>query len=191
MPIETQGTLPFIRKSKGRAVRVKECVVEADADFALNRAGFRFLDTTVKYPFFTVQCPRCRQFHKTRNTKGTGQDKGIPDRLVYSASWRHALLPAGVFLGIELKGSHTPFSCDEQRELYEGGQTVVARDGATAGGAAICVSMFFDYVADLETTSALLLAALGAKSPNWKKHAGELRALLAKGAPLGGDTDES
>lgn len=178
MNIPTQGTLPFLRKSRGRRVVVPEKAVEAEADFELSRFGFSFLNTQVRYPYFTVQCPNCRQFHKTRNTKGTGQDKGIADRLVYSPRWWHPLLKATLWLSVELKGSKTPFSSEEQRLLHEAGHTVLARDGETALEGARSVDRFFDYVDRLEQGAAKLLDALRSKSSDWKVAAHDLAQTL-------------
>ena len=178
MRIETQGTLPFKRQSKGRKIAVPEKQVEAEADFELNRFGFRFLNTTVRYPFFRVQCPHCKQTHQVRNAKGTGQDKGIADRLLYSPKWWHPLLAATLWLSVELKGSKTPFSSDEQRKLNEDGHTVLARDGATALEAARGVDRFFDYVERLENNAVALLDALRDKSADWREAAKSLTQII-------------
>lgn len=99
--VERQGTLAFERASKGQAVKVNEDVVEREVDGELGREGIKFLNTTVRYPYFTVECPHCRRFHKVRNKKGTGQDKGIPDRLLYDPAWTHSSLPASFLFGVE------------------------------------------------------------------------------------------
>lgn len=184
MSIVTQGTLPFKRASKGRRVVAPEKQTEAEADFELSRHDFRFLNTTVRYPFFKVQCPHCRQFHQVRNTKGTGQSKGIADRLVYSPRWWHPMLPATLMLGIELKGSKTPFSSPEQKALIEEGRNVLARTGEAALVAARGVDAFFAYVEVLESAAADLLVALRDKSQGWRDGAKHLAATLQLGGEV-------
>ncbi|RYX86627.1 hypothetical protein EON83_00145 [bacterium] len=187
--LDTQGTLPFKRKSKGRAVKVLEKVVEVEADFELSRASFPFLNTTVRFPFINVVCPnpRCGRCFRVRPNNGTGQDKGIPDRLVYSRAWWHPLLPSTLWLGVELKGSHTPFSSPEQKLLFESGHTVVARSGQSALDAARRTDAFFAHVEALESKAAALLSALREKGGDWRERARELSAQLRAGA---GDIDE-
>lgn len=177
-----QYTLPLKRRGKGRQVKTLEKVVEKEADFELARRGFRFLNTTVRYLFFQVECPRCGHLHKVRNERGTGQDKGIPDRLVYSRQWWHPLLPSSLWLGIELKGSHTPFSCPEQKVLAETGCVTVARDGVTAREAAQATDSFFSYVERLELGVDTLLDALKSKSATWRDAARALEGLRREGA---------
>lgn len=175
-----QGTLPFKRRSAGRAVRTPERMTEAETDFELSRHQYDFLNTTVRYSRFTVECPRCHAHHQVRNNQGTGQDRGIADRLVYHPSWWHALLPATLWLSVELKGSHTPFSSPEQRALHEAGHTVLARDGATALQAARDVDGFFSYVEQLEAAAIALLDSLRPQSvPTWRECARQLRTVLS------------
>lgn len=58
---------------------------------------------------------------------GRGTSKGIPDLLISHSRWK---LP--VWIGVEVKGSHTRFSCPEQAELAALGMTIIARSHESA-----------------------------------------------------------
>ncbi len=144
--VAKQGTLPFCPQSRPRAVAVKEEVVEREVDQHLAREGYKFLNTTVRYPYFSTTCPRCQCSHRARYNGGTGQDKGIPDRLLYSPQWTHPSLGVSLWLGVELKGSKTPFSSHEQAKLAHEKHIVVAREWKTAVEAAQRVDAFWRSV---------------------------------------------
>lgn len=126
MPQSRQGTLPFKRRASsarfGRAVPIRENVVEAQADYHLHLDGCEILSTVHRYKLQT--CPCCH--NQFRPVGGYGATPGVPDRLVRLPDW-----PRGVWLGIELKGSDTAVS-PAQRRLHEMGAIYVCRSADEA-----------------------------------------------------------
>ncbi len=80
------------------------------------------LVTTVRYKYALYECG-C--YHRPKG--GYGATPGVPDTLLIP-DW----MPPGLGILCELKGSDTPFSCDNQRRLADQNKIVVARTGEEA-----------------------------------------------------------
>lgn len=103
-----------------RPAMVEDTAQEAAVAY-LRAAGYEVLVTTVRLRWSV--CPRCDA--RVAPRYATGQTQGIPDLLVTHAGW-----PAGAWVGVELKGTHTQLSA-EQRDLAERGRILVLRAQAT------------------------------------------------------------
>ena len=68
----------------------------------------------------THRVKRCRKCGTFPNA-GYGADKGVPDLLVTHRRW-----PAGLFLGLEIKGAKTALS-PEQKELLDLNRIIICR----------------------------------------------------------------
>lgn len=81
------------------------------------------LVTTVRYKMQT--CPKCAW--RFRPVGGYGATPGVPDRLLMPS-----FMPPGTGILLELKGSDTPFSSPEQKDLAARKKILVARSGNEA-----------------------------------------------------------
>lgn len=122
MTMQRQHTLPFHRRSKGQAVTIKEAVIQSHIEGTLRSLGYIVLSTSEHRK--AEPCPHCFQWMTPK--QGRGCDKGVPDLLVTSGPRRKVQYPAGVWIGLEVKGPKTPLSA-EQKILKEADCIFVVR----------------------------------------------------------------
>ena len=102
-----------------------EWSVQATIEDGLKWLGYTVLHTQHIYRKQT--CPGCGKHF--RPTGGYGADKAVPDLLVRHPSW-----PVGVWRGIEVKGTKTALS-PEQELLHAQGGIIVCRSWEEAKAA--------------------------------------------------------
>ena len=98
-------------------VALKEEEVQASIIDGLTLMRFTVLQASRRR--FLIECPRCG--HRFRPKGGDGADKGVPDLIITSEAW-----PQLVWLGLEVKGTETKVS-PEQQSLAERGHIAVVR----------------------------------------------------------------
>lgn len=97
--------------------RIKENAIQGGIVMGFRSYGYLTLETSEhRRP---VRCPCCSHFFTPAG--GNGRQAGVPDLLVSHEEW-----PAGVWFGVEVKGSHTAVS-SAQQELRAAQRIVVAR----------------------------------------------------------------
>ena len=127
-PSAASAKLPGLDGGKqSRALRWSEADTERTLNEGLALKQAVNLSTVVRYAYQTVTCPACKHTWQRRPTGGTGASLGVPDRLV-AFSW----MPAFLFVGVEDKGSHTPFTNsandEAQKRLAASRRIVVCRE---------------------------------------------------------------
>lgn len=123
--------------------------------------GFKVLVNTVHLKGQTVTCPGCDRRFFVKPRQETGQTPGIPDLDATHLDWRHPLLPAALWLGLEQKARKGRLS-PAQTQLHEDGLTVVARSTTDNLQAVQQVDRFFSYVRALERLAAHVAPSAGA-----------------------------
>ena len=111
-----QGKLPGL--DPGRqvvTVKVAEKDLQAQVVAALQARGYEVLEVGKSRQ--GVRCSQCGTF--TVATGWQGNTPGTPDLQIRGAAW-----PVGVWLDVELKGSGTPISADQQALCDRGGSYI-------------------------------------------------------------------
>jgi hypothetical protein len=138
----------------------------------LRLAGYRVLQTTVRFKRIFCQCSNCgRQWFQAPSFE-TGQDPGISDLLVFSERWRHPLLPSTLYLPLEQKGTKWTYSSPEQQQLAEEGHLIVAHSADEGATRVAQVDAFWERVENLECLADIVRVKLAATSDDPSK-AGE------------------